>query len=151
VRSAANQPSLGPVLGFMRLLWAVEHGLSRMSRRMERDLGATGLQLLVVRLVGRRPGITAGVLAETLHLHPSTLTEVLRRLTERGLLERRADPADARRALFWLTRKGRALEALRSGTGEARVRVALASLADDERAAAARVLDRVAQALSTQP
>jgi MarR family transcriptional regulator, organic hydroperoxide resistance regulator len=143
-----GQVSLGRVLGFMRLLWAVDHGLTRISRRMERSIGLTGPQRLVVRLVGRTPGISAGALAAALHVHPSTLTEVLRRLTDRGALERTQDPADARRALFRLTRKGLALDELRSGTGEARVRVALASVAEEDLEAAARVLARLAEALA---
>ncbi len=142
------QASLGRVLDFMRLLWAVEHGLTRVSRRMERTVGVTGPQRMVVRLVGHHPGISAGDLARTLHVHPSTLTEVLRRLTERGVLERTQDPADARRALFRLTRRGLELDALRRGTGESRVRVALSSLSDEDLAAAGRVLARLAQALS---
>lgn len=144
------QASLGRVLDFMRLLWAVEHGLTRVSRRMERTAGITGPQRMVVRLVGQHPGISAGDLARTLHVHPSTLTEVLKRLTDRGVLERAQDPADARRALFRLTRRGLELDAQRRGTGESRVRVALASLSDQDLAAAARVLARLAQALAAE-
>ena len=132
----------------MRLLWAVDHELTRISRRLERSAGVTGPQRLVVRVVGQRPGISAGALAEALHLHPSTLTEVLRRLTERGALERSQDPADSRRALFRLTPKGAELDALRTGTGETRVRGALRSLPDQDLAAASRVLARLAGVLS---
>jgi DNA-binding MarR family transcriptional regulator len=145
-----SRAPLGRVLDFMRLLWAVDHGLSRVSRRMERTVGVTGPQRMVVRLVGHHPGISAGDLARTLHVHPSTLTEVLRRLTERGILERAQDPTDARRALFRLTRRGRELDTVRSGTGESRVRVALGSLSDPDLAAAARVLARLAHALSDE-
>src|SRR5512141_2564461 len=89
--SPGARASLGRVLDFMRLLWAVDHGLTRVSRRMERTIGVTGPQRMVVRLVGHRPGISAGDLARTLHVHPSTLTEVFRRLTDRGILERTQD------------------------------------------------------------
>jgi MarR family transcriptional regulator, organic hydroperoxide resistance regulator len=150
VSALRSSTSLGRVLDFMRLLWAVDHGLTRISRRMERTLGVTGPQRMVVRLVGHQPGISAGDLARTLHVHPSTLTEVLRRLTERGILERTRDPSDARRALFRLTRRGLQLDALRRGTGESRVRVALGSLSDEDLAAAGRVLGRLAQALSDE-
>jgi len=150
-RVPGARASLGRVLDFMRLLWAVDHGLTRVSRRMERTVGVTGPQRMVVRLVGHNPGISAGDLARTLHVHPSTLTEVFRRLTERGVLERLQDPTDARRALFRLTRRGRELDALRRGTGESRVRVALGSLSDEDLAAAGRVLARLAQALSGEP
>jgi DNA-binding MarR family transcriptional regulator len=133
----------------MRLLWAVEHELTRLSRRMERTIGVTGPQRFVVRMVGRSPGVSAGELARTLHLHPSTLTEVLRRLTERGLVRRAHDPRDGRRALFWLTDDGRALDGRRRGTGEGRVRATLDAVPRRDLAAAARVLGRLAHDLSS--
>jgi DNA-binding MarR family transcriptional regulator len=152
VRSSAAQPvdesSLGSVLTFLRLLWAVDHGLTSISKRMRRSMGVTGQQRLVVKLVGQHPGISAGALAGILHVHPSTLTGVLRRLVERGALERIRDPADTRRALFRLTRKGRELDCLRSGTVEAHVRAALASMSDEDIAVASSVLSRLARALS---
>jgi DNA-binding MarR family transcriptional regulator len=140
--------SLGPVLDFLRLLWAVDHGLISISKHMRQKLGVTGQQRLVVKLVGQRPGISAGALAEILHVHPSTLTGVLRRLVERGALERVRDPADTRRALFRLTDKGRKLDGIRGGTVEARVRAALASISQQDITVASRVLARLARALS---
>jgi len=113
---------LGAVLDFMRLLWAVDHALQSASKRMESTFGLTGPQRLVVRIVGRFPGIAAGRIAEILHVHPSTLTGVLKRLESRGILQRRPDPRDARRALFMLTAKGRRLDTIRTGTVEQAVR-----------------------------
>ena len=113
---------LGAVLDFMRLLWAVDHALQSASKRMETAYGITGPQRLVVRIVGRFPGIAAGRVAEILHVHPSTLTGILKRLEQRGILHRRSDPRDARRALFGLTPRGRKLDALRTGTVEQAVR-----------------------------
>jgi len=139
---------LGHVLDFMRLLWAVDHGLTKVSKRMERTLGVTGPQRLVIRLVGQNPGVCAGALAETLHLHPSTLTGILKRLTDRRTIERTVDPADGRRAQFRLTRKGEELDAVRNGTVETRVRRALAGIADRDLASAERVLTRIADSLS---
>ena len=119
---------LGPVLDFLRALWALDHALQSASKRMETKLGVTGPQRLVVRMIGRFPGISAGELAEFLHVHPSTLTGVLKRLEQRGLVKRRADPADARRALLELSAKGRRVDATRAGTVEAAARRALARL-----------------------
>lgn len=121
-------PPLGEVLEFMRLLWAVDHGLQSTSKRMESTLGMTGPQRLVLRLVGRFPGITAGTLAQILHVHPSTLTGVLKRLEKRGMLERRSDPLDGRKALFALTEAGKALDVPATGTVEAAVQRALSRM-----------------------
>jgi MarR family transcriptional regulator, organic hydroperoxide resistance regulator len=126
---AKNQgPPLGEVLEFMRLLWAVDHGLQSTSKRMESTLGVTGPQRLVLRLVGRFPGITAGALAQILHVHPSTLTGVLKRLEKRGLLERKSDPLDGRKALFALTEAGRTLDVPSSGTVESAVQRVLSRM-----------------------
>ena len=119
---------LGPVLEFMRALWALDHALQSASKRMETRLGVTAPQRLVVRIVGRFPGISAGEVAEILHVHPSTLTGVLKRLEARGIVNRRTDPTDARRALLALTARGRELDRLRSGTVEAVVRRVLQRL-----------------------
>jgi len=132
----AKGPPLGAVLDFMRLLWAVDHSLQSTSKRMESTFGLTGPQRLVVRIVGRFPGIAAGRIAGILHVHPSTLTGVLRRLESRGVLQRRPDPRDARRALFMLTNKGRKLDTIRTGTVEQAVRRVL--LKDPEKVAAAQ-------------
>src|SRR5678816_1894070 len=110
-REAGEVPGLGNVLDFMRVLWAVDHGLEAASKRMEARVGVTGPQRFVIRMVGRFPGVSAGRLAEILHLHPSTLTGILKRLETRGLIARHVDPSDGRRALFELTPRGARLDA----------------------------------------
>jgi DNA-binding MarR family transcriptional regulator len=137
---------LGPVLEFMKLLWAVDHGLQSISKRLEATHGITGPQRLVVRIVGRFPNISAGALAEVLHMHPSTLTGILRRLETRGVLQRRGDPKDARRALFGLTPRGRRVDTLRTGTVEAAVKRLFGRVADDV-GATQRVLAVLAEEL----
>jgi DNA-binding MarR family transcriptional regulator len=137
---------LGPVLEFMKQLWAVDHGLQSTSKRLEATHGITGPQRLVVRIVGRFPNISAGALAEILHMHPSTLTGILRRLETRGILQRRSDPDDARRALFGLTARGKKVDTLRSGTVEQAV-TRLFKRTPDEIASAQRVLAALADEL----
>ena len=137
---------LGAVLDFMRMLWALDHALQSASKRMEVSFGLTGPQRLVVRIVGRFPGIAAGRVAGILHVHPSTLTGILKRLEARGMLQRRPDPRDARRALFVLTAKGRKLDTIRTGTVEQAVRRVLAKDAAKV-AAAQEVLAALAEEL----
>lgn len=124
----ASPPPLGEALEFMRLLWAVDHGLQSHSKQMAATLGVTGPQRLVIRILGRSPGLSAGQLAHVLHLHPSTLTGVLRRLERRGLVTRRRDPADARRAVLGLSAAGRRLDVATPGTVESAMTDVLASL-----------------------
>ena len=142
---------LGKVLGFMRLIWAIDHGLQKASKRMNATLGLTGPQRLVIRIVGRTPGVTAGELADILHVHPSTLTGILRRLESRRLLERAVDPGDGRRSFLRLTTQGRAFDQPTNGVVENAVRQALSGFSEKELRAACDVLDAVADGLRDDP
>jgi MarR family transcriptional regulator, organic hydroperoxide resistance regulator len=144
----APLPPLGEALEFMRLLWAIDHGLQRRSKRMAVALGVTGPQRLVVRIVGRFPAISAGQLAHILHLHPSTLTGILRRLERRGLLTRRKDPRDGRRAVLGLSAAGRSIDVEASGTIETVMNAVLATLPRREILAARRVMLALAERLN---
>lgn len=141
---------LGRVLEFMRVLWAVDHALQSTSKWMEVRLGVTGPQRLVIRMIGCFPGVSAGALAHLLHVHPSTLTGVLRRLADRGAIRRTADPHDSRRALFWLTTRGVRVDRLRSGTVESAITRALARAPARNLAAARGMLARVALELDRE-
>jgi DNA-binding MarR family transcriptional regulator len=135
---------LGETLSFMRLLWAVTHGLESTSKRMQAELGVTGPQRLVLRIVGKNPDISPGELAAVLHVHPSSLTGVLQRLTQTKLLRRDRDPKDGRRATLTLTSLGRQLNARRAGTVEAAVQRALVRVPHAKLEAAEEVLKRLA-------
>lgn len=143
-----NVARIGEVLELMRLLWILDHGLQSMSKRMSRNLGITGPQRLVIRIVGRFPGISAGKLANVLCIHPSTLTGILQRLEGRGVIYRKQDPCDGRRALLSLTKKGRGFDALRTGTVEAAVRRALSKVAGDKIVSAREVLEALGAELA---
>ena len=138
---------LPDVLDFMQLLWAVVHGLDRNSKGMAAELGVTGPQRLVLRVVGLFPGMSAGDVAAVLHVHPSTLTGILRRLETQRLLVRVADPADRRRAVLRLARKGATANAKQRGTVESAVAAALADVSVADRQAARRVLQRLGEHL----
>jgi MarR family transcriptional regulator, organic hydroperoxide resistance regulator len=138
---------LGKVLDFMRLIWSVDHGLQSLSKRMHASLGLTGPQRVALRVLGRRPGITAGSLARALRVHPSTLTGVLRRLERRGLVRRTRDPEDGRRALLELTPRGRKLDVPSPGTVEAVVSRILSGMPPARSRAAAELLAALAAAL----
>ena len=135
----------------MRLIWAVDHALQRASKRMHATLGVTGPQRLVLRIVGRYPGLSAGRLAELLHVHPSTLTGILERLVLQGLLLRQIDPLDRRRALLTLTDAGRVFAVEAEGTVEAAVQRALARAPPSQVQAGRRLLSSLAEVLGSFP
>jgi len=149
-RPRKTKEDLGPVLRLMKQLWALDHGLHSASKRMEATHGITVSQRLVIGFVGRSPGISAGTLARSLHVHPSTLTDILRRLESRGVLHRRTDPKDSRRALFGLTPRGRQVDALQTGNVEQAIRRVLERMPEDV-LPAERVLAALTSELEIDP
>jgi DNA-binding MarR family transcriptional regulator len=132
----------------MRLIWALDHALQKASKQMSRSIGVTGPQRLVIRIVARFPGITAGQIAELLHLHPSTVTGILKRLQRQGLLHRRSDPRDRRRAFLAITEKGRLVDSAGAGTVEAAVEKLMAATSAGQLSAARQVLSALASVLN---
>ena len=120
----------GETLQFMQRMWNLAHALDVRSKRMARSLGVTGPQRIVIRVLGRAPDSSASDISQTLGIHPSTLTGILRRLERLRAIEREVDDADRRRVRFRLTRKGVAIDRERKGTIEAAVRRALARAGD---------------------
>jgi MarR family transcriptional regulator, organic hydroperoxide resistance regulator len=145
-----NGEPLGDTLSFMQLLWSVAHGLESSSKRMHADLGVTGPQRLVLRIVGHYRRIAAGQLAEALRIHPSSLTGMLKRLEEAELLRREVDPLDRRRALLALTKRGQRLNDRREGTIEAVIAAALAKMPKERVTSTKTVLKAIAAALEAE-
>lgn len=147
-RGDKTDESLGEVLDFMRLLWALHHAMQSTSKRMNREIGLTGPQRLVLRVLTRTSGITAGELARALHTDPSTLTGVLARLEARRLIKREVDEDDARRVRLHLTPEGRKEGRDRHGTVESAVRDALSELPPSALKQTKKVLAALAESLA---
>jgi len=146
----APERDLDPVLEFLRLMWAVDHELHRVSKRMIGRLGLTAPQRLAVRFVGREPGLAPGRLAELLHLDPGTVTGIVKRLETSGLVTRVRSGGDTRRMQLTLTSKGRTLNRRRKGTVEAAVRRTLDGTPAADLRSASRVLQRLASNLAAE-
>ena len=138
---------VGGAIAFLRVLWAVDHALQRRSKSMGATLGITGPQRLVLRIIGRYPSIHARQLADILHLHPSSLTALLKRLEGRGLVRRWPDERDRRRWLLGLTRQGQALNRATPGTIEAAVQRMLSTTPRRDLDVARAVLGKLAREL----
>jgi DNA-binding MarR family transcriptional regulator len=138
---------LPDVLAFMQLLWAVVHGVESRSKRMRSEIGVTGRQRLVLRIIGLCSEVSAGDLAAVLHVHPSTLTGLLQRLIAQGMLRRVVDERDRRRVLLSLTTRGSRINTTHAQTIEAAIGVALRGVTAGQRAGAREVLRRIAEEL----
>lgn len=73
------------------------------------QFGITRAQWVVLVRVDRSEGLNQSELAETLDLQPITLTRLLDKLGESGLVERRPDPTDRRAKRLFLTAAARPL------------------------------------------
>lgn len=89
------------------------HDVARLARKRfeqkARGLGLTRSQCQVLAHLSRHEGIQQGGLAEILEVEPITLTRILDRLEEAGLVERRAHRSDRRIRLLHLTGKAHPL------------------------------------------
>jgi DNA-binding MarR family transcriptional regulator len=146
----ASDYSLGPALDFLRRLWQLNRALEKLSSRMEKQLGVTAQQRLVVRCVGKYPGLTASQLASLLHVDPATVSVALNRLEGKRLLKRQPDLRDRRRASIGLLAKGRTLDRPAQGTVEDAVERLLQSTRPEEIATAQRIIARLSQLLGEE-
>ena len=98
-------------------------------------MGVTAQQRMVLRFIGKYPGINAVDLASMLHVEKSTLSIALKRLEQRQLVKRTRVAVDGRRASLALTARGRKFLRPAVGTVERAVATALAATsARDQRA-----------------
>jgi DNA-binding MarR family transcriptional regulator len=114
----------------------------------------SGAQLELVNLVRRAPGISVAQAAAELGLAANTVSTLVRRLSDEGMLVRAADPADRRIARLELPGDlARRVGAYRDRRAVA-LGAAIATLDTDEQAtiaAAAALLARVADELERSP
>ncbi len=92
-----------------------------MKQRSWADAAEDGLsptQAQILALLSASPGLRASVVAQKLALTPPTVSDSVRVLIEKGLVEKLADPADQRAGLLRLTRKGKPLAARATGWPE---------------------------------
>jgi DNA-binding MarR family transcriptional regulator len=152
VRALADTTALplGDALDLMRRLWVLNHELERLSARVLRRLGVTAQQRMMLRIIGRFPGITSGRLSGVLSVDAATVSTALARLERRGLLRRERDSVDRRRVAVALTEAGRVLDTPATGTIEAAIVATFERVPSSDVAATRRVLDTLAVALQEQ-
>ena len=83
--------------------------LKTFADQQARQYGMTRAQWAVLVRLDRSEGLKQSELAELLDLQPISLTRLLDRLAENGLIERRADPNDRRANRLFLTPAARPL------------------------------------------
>jgi len=92
------------------------------------QFGITRAQWVVLARIDRFEGLKQSELAEMLDLQPITVTRLLDRLCENGLIERRSDPTDRRAKRLFLTPAARPLLEQLGDLGEELMSTALAGV-----------------------
>jgi MarR family transcriptional regulator, transcriptional regulator for hemolysin len=92
------------------------------------QFGITRAQWVVLARLDRFEGLKQSELAEVLDLQPISLTRLLDKLCESGLIERRADPIDRRAKRLFLTPAARPLLEKLGNLGEELMGTALSGV-----------------------
>jgi DNA-binding MarR family transcriptional regulator len=131
-RAAAPSKEPAPIaadsIRAMDALRRIVRALSSSSREASSSGGLSGAQLFVLRQVSARPGLSVGQLAASTLSRQSTVSEVVSRLVERGLVARETSAADARQTELSLTARGRRAIAKFGATAQERLAAGLASM-----------------------
>jgi DNA-binding MarR family transcriptional regulator len=88
-------------------LYGAAIAINRAYKPLLDELGLTYPQYLVVAVLTEKDGQTIGEIADRLGLEPSTITPLVKRLEQSGLLARRRNPQDEREVNVTLSKQGK--------------------------------------------
>ena len=77
------------------------------SKQLNKSSGLTGPQLLIMQEIARVKGVTASQIAKSINLSAATVTNILDRLENKGLINRVRSTEDKRRVGLFLSEEGR--------------------------------------------
>lgn len=117
------------------------------SSQAERALGVSGAQLFVLQQLAGSPDASIRELAERTRTDPSSVSVVVQRLVQAGLVSRSPDPEDRRRAVLALTPAGARRVRRAPEPAQARLLEALRTLDRPELLRFTRTLDALAAQL----
>jgi DNA-binding MarR family transcriptional regulator len=114
------------------------------ARDLSRTAGLTASQMVVMQFIAREGELGAGAIADAARLSQATVTALLDRLEERGLVARRRSVEDRRRVVVALTEAGRHTLSTTPDVLQNRFAARFDRLQDWEQAAIVSALERVA-------
>ena len=120
---------VGVILDALR---SIVRELRLASREAEQRVGVHGAQLHALRQLSDSPTMSLTELADRTHTDISSVSVVVSRLVEQGLVARKSADDDRRRLSLALTARGRSLLRRAPETGSSRLLRAAAHLSDRE-------------------
>lgn len=125
----------------------IVQSLRQSSRALEKRHGVSAAQLFVLQCLAEAPASSLSELAERTYTHQSSVSVVVSRLAERGLVDRRHSAVDGRRLTLSLTDAGRAVLAEAPEAVQFRMTEALATLAPERLRALSHELGALVSAI----
>jgi DNA-binding MarR family transcriptional regulator len=110
------------------------------SRAAEKGVGLSGAQLFVMHQLSGHDGLSLNELAEKTLTHQSSVSVVVQRLVDRGLVSRVRSTEDARRIELSLTRAGRNLLGKSPQAAQDQIIQAVNQMPEKERKSLSRTL-----------
>jgi len=127
----------------------IVRALRESSRAAERSVGIGAAQLFVLQRIAAAPGLSLNELAARTFTHQSSVSVVVSRLVERGLLTRtRGGGDDARRISISATPAGRALLARAPAAAQERLLAGLGLMGAGSRRQLAELLGRLVDSMA---
>jgi len=145
--TSAGGAAAGEVQAVLDAIRRIVHGLRESSRLAEREVGLSGAQLFVLHTLAKTPSISVNELASLTHTHQSSVSTVVSRLVERGLVKRLRSGDDRRRAVLTLSARGAKLAGQAPDMPQERLVRAVASLPAARRRMVAGALGELASAM----
>ncbi|HEV7484906.1 MAG TPA: MarR family transcriptional regulator [Thermoanaerobaculia bacterium] len=112
-------------------------------RQAQSELGVSGAQLFVLTELGKTPSLSLNDLAARTLTDQSSVSVVVTRLVDAGLITRDRDARDARRLVINLTRSGHALLQKAPPVAQERLLAVFDGLSDAERKRFADTLEEI--------
>ncbi|CAA9402998.1 MAG: Transcriptional regulator, MarR family [uncultured Phycisphaerae bacterium] len=135
-------PEVRPILDSIRRL---TRSMRESSRAAERDVGLSGAQLAVLHTLAGGGAMCLNDLAGHTRTHQSSVSVVVTRLVERGLIVRQRSDSDGRRLELTLTDEATALLQKAPAGADVRLVAALNRMSTPRRRTLAHLLSLVAQ------
>ncbi|MDP4200139.1 MAG: MarR family transcriptional regulator [Bacteroidota bacterium] len=134
-----NHPVTDILNGFRVMVHALQAG----SRSSEEKHGITGAQLFVLEKLREARSLTVSELAARTHTHQSTVSVVVSKLVEKGLVARERSEKDARVQMLSITTRGREVLRRTPETVQDRLVAAIGELTESEQTRLHSLLSKV--------
>ena len=135
----------------LRALRRLVRALRLADRTAEARFGVSAAQLFVLEQLSERQMRSLSELAARTLTDASSVSVVVQKLTDQGLVVRSVDPEDARRSMLRLSAAGRRLLARAPASPQSRLISAVEALPSLQRRQLATLLDRVGHEMRLDP